>query len=57
MVACYSVVAAWESGDLAGAAQECQAIVDWSERYDAAGEADVCSLEQYEEKRSNDEGD
>lgn len=48
--ACASVVAAWESGDLAGAAQECQAAVEFGELYDRAEEnPDAVSIEDFEE--------
>jgi hypothetical protein len=41
--ACRGVVAAWERGDLAGAADGCQAAVELADDYDEADENEECS--------------
>lgn len=50
--ACGGVVAAWETGDLAAAVRECQAVIERAELYDAAEEDEnATSIEDYEASR------
>jgi hypothetical protein len=49
--ACGAVVAAWESGDLAAAADQCRDVIERAKIYDAADEdPDAVDIADYEAK-------
>jgi hypothetical protein len=55
--ACGAVLAAWESGDLAAAANQCRDVIKRAEIYDAADEdPDAVDIEDYEAKLADSPG-
>jgi hypothetical protein len=53
VAACHAVVAAWEKGDLAAAANYCSGVIEQAELYDAAEEdPQAVSIEDHERLKS-----